>query len=151
MHEETGQNTDRFEAFLQTHTLGSAGICTLIILAITGVESTYDDKLRMSLWCASMAIPLLLSVYAAKDQLLAMRRVLAQRPNAYSRTALMLVTWISYVAHMLMAGSIAAMIAHRIPLAGLIFFLASFGFPWLASFIGWLVRKANATTERVSS
>jgi hypothetical protein len=151
MHEETEHHADRFEAFLQTHALGSAGICTLIIFAITGVESTYDGKLRMSLWCASMAIPLFLSVYVAKDQLLAMRHVLGQKPNAYSRVALKAITWISFVALMLMAGSIAAMIAHRIPLAGLIFFLASFSLTWLASFIGWLVRKANATIARVSN
>ena len=53
--------------------------------------------------------------------------------------------------HVLMAASIAAMIAHRIPMAGLIFFLATFFLTSLSSLIEWLARKAKATSASTFS
>ncbi|RKP44647.1 hypothetical protein D7S89_22180 [Trinickia fusca] len=134
------RSNSALEALIDKHSLGSAGFCVLIVLALTGVTGALDRPLQLSMWCASFAIPLFLSVYIATEDVVTLRK----SRGKYAEFALKIAVGVWMVAALLLAASISALVAHRSMTLGVIFWLAVIVPWWLSELLRKLSSKDKA-------
>ena len=101
--------------------LGSAGVCLVTILAITEVSAPLDEPLQLSVLFAFLAIPLFVSIYLAKDEILGLVGDTTKR----ARAAFHIFFTINYAALLLLVASLAMLASHFSPRLGLAFFFLS--------------------------
>lgn len=135
MEAKEGRSMKDIGAVIERISLGAAGFCVLIMLTLTGLSEPLDLPLRISMWLACLAIPLLLSVYIAKDDLIRLRRV----GGPAAERAAILVALISYCALFLFTTSLAAVAGHFSPILGVIFLLLTLGSFTLSSILQKLI------------
>lgn len=119
------------ELLIDKHALSSAGFCVLIVLALMGISTPFDRPLLFALWFACVAIPLFLSIYIAKEDIVALRK----HPSRKADRALSLIAYVSYFALLLLAAAIAMLAAHHSPPLGLVFFILVMASFWLSSLL----------------
>jgi len=107
---DEGDNLDTQHrvAIFDRATLGGAAAAFAIVVSLGSRDNDLDIPLRVSMAFAIAALPLLISMYIAKDGLLSWR--LAE--NAPARFGRTMATWTATAASCLLAGAIAGLGAH---------------------------------------
>ncbi|HEP6430825.1 TPA: hypothetical protein VDB83_005151 [Burkholderia cenocepacia] len=119
---------DPARMLLERHSLGSAGFCVLILLALTGLP-TLDLQLTVAFWCVCLALPIFLSVYLAKEEILYLRN----RTEPKLEAALYAAILVAHTGLLLLGTAIACLASHHSPPLGVVVWFALATIYWLNS------------------
>lgn len=101
---------------IDRHSLGSAGVCALIIVGLVSVPSPLDFPLRASLWCACLSLPVFLAMYVSKNEIIALRDAIEKKGDEAFYLALIAFCFALF----LLSASFAFMAVHHDPVLGVV-------------------------------